>query len=66
MAEEPQRSQIELQEINNVLRSENGTLHFEIDSLRSENGTLHFEIDSLRSEVETLRYLCRSLVATTP
>ena len=61
MAEEPQRSQIELQEINNVLRSENGTLHFEIDSLRSEvetlrslNATLVGQIEALTTKISEL------------
>ena len=54
MAEEPQRSQIELQEINNVLRSENGTLHFEIDSLRSLNATLVGQIEALTTKISEL------------
>ena len=42
MAEEPQRSRIELQGDVDSLRSENEALRFEIDSLRLQNTTLAF------------------------
>ena len=54
MAEEPQRSQIELQGDIDSLRSENATLRGENATLRSENEALHPEIDSLRLQNTTL------------
>ena len=54
MAEEPQRSRIELQGDVDSLRSENEALRFEIDSLRLQNTTLAKQVEVLTTKIAEL------------
>ena len=54
MAEEPQRSRIELQSDVDSLRSENEALHFEIDSLQLQNTTLAKQVEVLTTKIAEL------------